>query len=188
MLAEQARLANVRFAVANVDELELPPESFDVVHFSNVLRYLREPERALGLAFRSLKSGGMLAACEGHNGGDWIAGPNAESVMLVRRISHDANGARGGDPLMGGRLHVLVRQAGFERIQSRPGYSAALSNTRAFGAAIRGGWRENFRPMLMQNGISTERCDQLLDEISVWVASEDSPIAVAECAVIGWKP
>jgi hypothetical protein len=119
---------------------------------------------------------------------DWIAGPNAESVMLVRRISHDVNRARGGDPLMGGRLHVLVREAGFERIQSKPGYSATLSNTRAFGATIQGSWNENFRPMLIRNGISRERCDQLLAEISTWVESQDSIIAVVECAVVGWKP
>jgi ubiquinone/menaquinone biosynthesis C-methylase UbiE len=38
-------------------QLDLPPESFDVAHFSNVLRYMREQERAVQLAFRFLKSG-----------------------------------------------------------------------------------------------------------------------------------
>jgi hypothetical protein len=42
--------------------------------------------------------------------------------------------------------------------------------------------------MLIRNGISAERCDQLLDEISIWVESQDSIVAVAECTAIGWKP
>ena len=56
-LAEQAGLANVRFSVADISQLDLPPDSLDVAHFSNVLRYMREPERAVQLAFRTLKSG-----------------------------------------------------------------------------------------------------------------------------------
>jgi ubiquinone/menaquinone biosynthesis C-methylase UbiE len=50
-------LRNPDFSVADVNHLELPAESFDVAHFSGVLAYLKEPERALKLAFRSLKSG-----------------------------------------------------------------------------------------------------------------------------------
>src|SRR6266567_1643078 len=81
-LAEEAGLRNVQFAVANIYDLELPVGSFDVAHFSGVLMHLKEPERALGLAFRSLKSGGLLAAREAQKVGDWFGGPNADSVGL----------------------------------------------------------------------------------------------------------
>jgi SAM-dependent methyltransferase len=187
-LAEQAGLANVRFSVANVNELELPPDSFDAAHFSGVLMYLSEPERALELAFRSLKSGGMVAAREAHFGGSWAAGPNAEAIMLVARHMQDENRAKGGDPFLGRRLRALVRQAGFERVVSKPGYSAALSDVQSIGATVRSGWTGNFRPILIRHGISAERCDQLIEEISIWAENEDSIVAFAECAVIGWKP
>src|SRR5437764_871876 len=39
-LAEEAGLGNVQFAVANIYDLELPVDSFDVAHFSGVLMHL----------------------------------------------------------------------------------------------------------------------------------------------------
>jgi hypothetical protein len=81
----------------------------------------------------------------------------------------------------------LVREAGFERVLSKPGYSAALSDVKTVGAYARVGLTGTWRPMLIRQGISAERCDQLLEEISIWAESEDSIYAAAECAVIGWK-
>jgi hypothetical protein len=75
----------VRFSVANINDLDLPLESFDVAHFSGVLMYLSEPGDALQLAFQSLRSGGMVAANEAYHAGNWAAGPNAESIMMVAR-------------------------------------------------------------------------------------------------------
>ena len=127
------------------EALDAPRKSFNVAHFSNVLRYLREPERAVQLAFRSLKPGGMVAASEGYLAANWAGGPYADSVMLVVRVLQDENKAQGGDPLMGGRLRALLRQSGFERIVSKPGCSAALSDSKASGAMIRAGWSGNLQ-------------------------------------------
>lgn len=69
---------NVHFSVANINDLDLPADSFDVAHFSGVLMYLKEPERALRLAFRTLKSGSMLAPREAQKAADWFGGPYAE--------------------------------------------------------------------------------------------------------------
>jgi SAM-dependent methyltransferase len=187
-LAEQAGLANVRFAAADISELDLPPESFDLAHFSNVLRYLREPERAMQLAFRTLKSGAIVAASEGYGAGNWEGGPHAASIKLVGSVLQDENAAQGGDPNIGGRLRALFRQAGFERIESKPGYSVVLSDPKALGALMRAGWSESFRPILVRHGITVEQCDHLIEEISIWAASEDSVAAIAQCAVTGWKP
>ena len=186
-LAEGAGLANVRFSTADISKLNLAPESFDVAHFGNVLRYLREPQRAVQLAFRSLKSGGMVAASEGYLAGNWAGGPHAEATMLVMRVLQDENEAKGGDPLIGGRLRGLLREAGFTQIVSTPAYSPALSDSKALGATLRASWSENLRPMLMRHGITAEQCDQLIDEISIWAESEDSVAAIAQCTVTGWK-
>ena len=79
--------------VGNINEMELPL-SFDIAHFSGVLRYLRHPEQALGVAYRSLKSGGMIAVRDGYVAGSWAAGPYAESVSLVLRTMADAQRVR----------------------------------------------------------------------------------------------
>ena|SRR5215471_18530407 len=106
--------------------------------------------------------------------------------MFVMRLLQDENAALGGDPLLGGRLRALCRQAGFERIESAPGYSAALSDARALGAAFQASG--NFRPLLIRHGITAEKCDQLIEEVAIWSESEDSVAAIAQCAVTGWKP
>jgi hypothetical protein len=49
-------------------------------------------------------------------------------------------------------------------------------------------WRRGRPQTIGNSGISAERCDQLLEEISIWTESEDSVYAAAQCAVIGWKP
>jgi hypothetical protein len=108
--------------------------------------------------------------------------------MLLTRVIREENKLKGGDSFVGGRLRALVRGAGFQRVVSEPGYSAMFSDVKAVGRYARAGLTGDWRPMLIRHGISIERCDQLLEEISIWAESEDSVYAAAQCAVIGWKP
>jgi SAM-dependent methyltransferase len=152
-----------------------PPNSFDVAHFSRVLMYLREPECALQLAFRSLKPGGMVTACDAYGAGDWIVGPHAESITLLTRVLREDNNARGGgDALIGGGSVAFFKDAGFVRIAGKPNYSAALSDPKALAAVLQAGWSSNLRPILIRNVITLERCNLLIEDISVWGESEDS--------------
>jgi SAM-dependent methyltransferase len=188
-LVEESGLTNVQFSVANIDDLDLPAETFDVAHFSGVLMYLKEPERALRLASRCLKSGGLLAAREAQKAGDWFGGPCAESVALLHKVAAEGIKAAGGDPFLGRRLLGLVREAGFERLEAMPGYSSALSDVTAGAVAMRSAFGQpNFRAIALECGISAEQLAQLADAISTWATSKDSVAALAERTVIGWKP
>jgi ubiquinone/menaquinone biosynthesis C-methylase UbiE len=189
LLAEQSGLSNVQFSVSNINELDLPSESFDVGHFSGVLMHLKEPERALQLAFRCLKSGGMLAAREAQKEGDWFSGPAAETIALYDSVVIKSHEARGGDPFLGKRLAGLVREVGFVRLETTPCYSAALSNVRATAATMLSLLEQSqFRATALECAISTERLDRLGEDIRCWADSQDSIAAFAECTVIGWKP
>ena len=188
-LAQQSGVSNVQFSVSNINALELPPESFDVAHFSGVLMHLKDPERALQLAFRSLKSGGILAAREAQKTGDWFSGPCAEAIALYDSIVIEVHRARGGDPFVGKRLAGLAREVGFVRLESTPSYSAALSNVRATATTLLALLKQpEFRATALDGGLSAERLDRLGEDISSWAESEDSIAAFAECTVIGWKP
>ena len=187
--AERLGLTNVQFTVANISDLDLPAESFDIAHFSGVLMYLREPEGALQLAFRCLKSGGMLAAREAQKAGDWFAGPHAESIAVYFKIAVAGHRMRGGDPFLGTRLTALARDAGFAGLEATPSYSAGLSNVNATGTAMLSTLAlPEFRATALQCGVSAERFERLADEISSWAESQDSIAAFAECTVLGWKP
>jgi hypothetical protein len=70
---------------------------------------------------------------------------------------------------------------------SKPVYSAARSDVKSLGAMVKAGWSANFQPILIRRGITEKRCAQLLKEITIWSESEDSIVAFAECAVLGWK-
>jgi methyltransferase family protein len=171
----QAGLSNAAFSVANISDLDLPAGSFDVAHFSGVLMYLKQPEQALQLAFRSLKRGGMLAAREAQKGGDWFAGPGAESIALFFSMAIEGHKRRGGDPFLGRRLAGLVHEAGFERLDTRPSYSVALSDVRATATTMLAALgRPDFRTIALESGLSEERLDRLGDEISTWADSQDS--------------
>jgi ubiquinone/menaquinone biosynthesis C-methylase UbiE len=186
-MAARSGLSNVQFSVANINDLDLPTASFDVAHFNGVLMYLRAPERALQLAFRSLKSGGLLAAHEAQKGGDWFAGPYAESIALYFTVILAS--ARVGDLSLGKHLPRLVRQAGFVRLEATPSYSAVLSNVKDAAAMMLSGLgRPDFRAAALEYGLSVEQFDRFRDEISSWAESEDSMAAFAGCNVIGWKP
>ena len=188
-LAAQSGLTNVQFSVSNIYDLDLPADSFDVAHFSAVLMHLKEPEHALQLAFRCLKSGGLLAAREAQKAGDWFSGPCAEAAALFNSIFIEIQTASGRDPYLGKRLADLAREVGFARLEARPSYSAALSNVRA-GAPVMQAFlqRPEFRAAAFKCGTAAERLNRLSEDISTWAECEDSIAAFAECTLIGWKP
>lgn len=188
-LADRSGLQTVHFSVADINELELPAESIDVAHFSGVLMYLKNPERVLQSAYHCLKPGGLLIAREAQKGGDWFAGPYAESIALYFKIAVEGNRQRGGDPFLGARLPSLVGDAGFVRGESTPSYSAGLSNVKATATAMLSVLdRSDFRTTALEYGVSAERFERLAHEISTWAESPDSIAAFAECTVLAWKP
>ncbi len=178
---------NVRFEVADVYDPPLPDASFDVAFFSGVLAHLEEPERALVIAFRLLKPGGLIAAVEPQKGSDWFAGPHSEHM---KRIAEASVRTWRSDPMLGLRLPALLRENGFIRVETAPGYAPALSSPKANLALMeRFSHEPEMVERLIQMGIATsEDLPRLLEEIRVWGESEESVVAFAECRAIGWKP
>jgi SAM-dependent methyltransferase len=188
--AADAGLRNVQFEVGSMDGLELPEASFDLVHFSGTLGYLKDPLAAPKLAFRALKSGGLVAAREPQKGGDWFGGPCAEAITLFFHVAVVNWRADGGDPCLGLRLGGLLRQAGFEQIQQRPIYSPALSDVQATARAVLPALdRADLRERAVARGwVTRATWDQLAGQIATWAADETSIAAFAECSAIGVKP
>jgi SAM-dependent methyltransferase len=124
---EQARataagrgLANVNFAVADVQELDYPDDTFCVVHAHQVLQHVSDPVRALREMRRVCKPGGFVAVrdvvyatmtwyplAEGMD--DWLD--------LYQRVAR----ANGGEPDAGRCLKSWARQAGFTDITASAG-------------------------------------------------------------------
>lgn len=188
--ATDAGLRNVLFKVGNIDGLQLPQASFDVVHFSGTLGYLKDPLAALKLAFQALKPGGLVAAREPQKGGDWFGGPCAEAIALFFRVAILSWRGDGGDPCLGLRLGSLLHQAGFQQIEQRPLYSPALSDVQATAKAVLPALdRVELRERAVSRGwVTRATWDRLAEQIATWAADETSVAALAECSAIGVKP
>ncbi|MEV7995514.1 class I SAM-dependent methyltransferase [Streptomyces sp. NPDC086077] len=119
---EQARataagrgLTNVDFAVADVHALDLPDDTFCVVHAHQVLQHVGDPVRALREMARVTEPGGFVAARDGDYAAmTWYpASPGLDDWLdLYRRVAR----ANGGEPDAGRRLRAWALRAGLTDI------------------------------------------------------------------------
>ncbi|GAA2256454.1 methyltransferase domain-containing protein [Streptomyces amakusaensis] len=108
-------LANTEFAVADVNELDFPDDSFDVVHAHQVLQHLGDPVRALREMRRVCRPGGLVAVRDSDYGGfTWF--PESPALDEWNRLYHRVARASGGEPDAGRRLLSWARSAGFTDI------------------------------------------------------------------------
>jgi SAM-dependent methyltransferase len=105
-------LANAEFAVADVNALDFPDGSFDVVHAHQVLQHVGDPVGALREMRRVCRPGGLVAVRDSDYGAfAWY--PEVPALdgwqELYRRVAR----ANGGEPDAGRRLIAWAREAGF---------------------------------------------------------------------------
>jgi SAM-dependent methyltransferase len=112
---ERRELSNVDFAVGDVHALDLPDDTFDVVHAHQVLQHVADPVKALVEMRRVAKPGGIVGARDGDYAGfTWF--PHVpeldEWLALYRRVAR----ANGGEPDAGRRLLSWALAAGFDDV------------------------------------------------------------------------
>jgi SAM-dependent methyltransferase len=130
--ADASSRRNITVFQGNAQELTFPNAEFDRVRADRVLQHLPEPARALGEMWRVLRTGGILTAIEP----DWSfiamspAGPedgNDDSV-LAEVLGWCRRHVR--QPLIGRRLHTLLRESGIAGEGETHVHVAAFSFTR----------------------------------------------------------
>lgn len=108
-------LDNVDFVVADVMALDLPDDSYDVVHAHQVLQHLGDPVQALREMRRVAVPGGLVAARDGdYSAFTWYpASPGLDAWLHVYLKVARRNG---GEPDAGRRLLSWARAAGFTEV------------------------------------------------------------------------
>ncbi len=104
--------ANVDFAVGDVQSLDLPDDTFDVVHAHQVLQHVDDPVQALREMRRVCRPGGLVAARESdYSAFTWFP----ESSELDRWLEVYLRVARSNhaEPDAGRRLLSWAQEAGF---------------------------------------------------------------------------
>jgi len=176
--ASQRSLTNISFAVGDVYKLDYPDASFDVVHAHQVLQHLSDPVAALREMRRVAKPGGLVAAREADVAASaWW--PASQGLSDWRDLYLRVARWTGGTPDAGRRLHVLAKQAGFEREGIEAGASTWCFCSGEERAWWGGMWAERirgsgFREKALESGFVDEaELDRLVDAWMEFVKEED---------------
>ncbi|MFI9628565.1 methyltransferase domain-containing protein [Streptomyces sp. NPDC052042] len=114
-VASERGLDGIEFATGDVEALDFPDDSFDVVHAHQVLQHVADPVRALSEMRRVCRPGGIVAARDSDYAAmTWYPEvPGLDSWLDVYgRVAR----ANGGEPDAGRRLLSWARRAGFTDI------------------------------------------------------------------------
>lgn len=110
--AAEAGAENIDFRTADALALDLPDDTYDIVHAHQVLQHLSDPVRALAEMRRVARPGGIVAACDSDYAGmHWypLLPELQEWLDLYRRVAR----ANDGEPDAGRRMLAWAHAAGF---------------------------------------------------------------------------
>lgn len=178
---------NVDFVVADAYALDLPDDSFDVVHAHQVLQHLADPVRALRELRRVCRPGGIVAARDSDYAAfTWF--PEIPELDEWRVLYRAAARANGGEPDAGRRLLSWARAAGFSEVTSTASVwcFASPEDRRWWG----GTWAErivhsDLARQLVDSGMATDAdLRRIADGWRAWAAAPDAWIAVLHGEVL----
>jgi ubiquinone/menaquinone biosynthesis C-methylase UbiE len=140
---------NVTYVVTDAHALDLPDDTFDVVHAHQVLQHLADPVQALREMRRVCKPGGLVAVRDSdYLGFTWFPEPPALDDWM--RLYQQAATANGGEPQAGRRLLSWARAAGFTDV-------TASSSTWCFATPEdRAYWGLMWADRILQSALATQ--------------------------------
>lgn len=170
-----ARAAGVECVLGDVHDLDLPDDSFDVVHAHQVLQHVADPVRALREMARVCRPGGLLAVRDSdYLGFTWF--PACRGLDRWMELYQAAATANGGHPQAGRQLQSWALEAGLTDV-------TASSSTWCFATpADRAWWGEMWAERIQQSALATQlltsglATQQDLDLVSAgWRTFADRP-------------
>lgn len=185
--ARQRGVQNVSFVTSDVHKLDLPDDTFDVVHAHQVLQHVADPVQALREMRRVCVPGGIVAVREAdHAGFIWYPQlPALDFWLDSYRRAHHANG---GEPDAGRRLLSWALQAGFDDVTPTGSmWCFATPETRDWWGGM---WADrvlhsDLARQLVASGLATAA---QLDEISAawreWAAAPDGWLSMPHGEII----
>ncbi|MCW2600245.1 MAG: type 11 methyltransferase [Frankiales bacterium] len=180
-------LTNVEFVVADVHALDLPDDSFDVVHAHQVLQHVADPVTALREMRRVCRPGGLVAARDSDYAGfTWF--PQVPELDAWMSLYQQAATANGGEPQAGRRLLSWARAAGFTDV--RPGASTWCFATPEDREWWGGMWADRIvqsalASQLQAEGLaSREDLHRIADGWRSWADSKDGWLTVLHGEVL----
>ena len=170
----------VEFVVGDVHALDLPDDTYDVVHAHQVLQHVADPVQALREMRRVCKPGGIVAVRDSdYHGFTWYPElPELDEWMdLYQRMAR----ANGGEPDAGRRLLSWALEAGFEKVDATAStWTFANPEDRAFWGGM---WADRILKSAMSDqarraGVPEETLTSISAAWQTWAARPDGWIAI----------
>lgn len=174
MEAEAHRLAHVRFEACDVTQAWPVPEA-DLVYARFILTHLRKPQALLAQAKRVLKPGAQILVEDIDIAGGFSY-PDSPALYASSDLYMALSRRRGGDPIIGRRLSLILEEAGFRDVgttvvQPFSRQKGAKDVATLTFAAISDG--------LKAEGLaSAEDIDRISREIEVFNANPDTVVSM----------
>ncbi|TCC58859.1 methyltransferase domain-containing protein [Kribbella pittospori] len=171
---------DVEFVVGDVHALDVPDDTYDVVHAHQVLQHVSDPVQALREMRRVCKPGGIVAVRDSdYHGFTWYPElPEIDEWMeLYQRMAR----ANGGEPDAGRRLLSWALEAGFEKVDATAStWTFANPEDRAFWGGM---WADRILKSAMSDqarraGVPDETLTSISAAWQTWAAQPDGWIAI----------
>ena len=171
---------DVEFVVGDVHALELPDDTFDVVHAHQVLQHVGDPVQALREMRRVCKPGGIVAVRDSdYHGFVWYPElPELDEWMaLYQRMAR----ANSGEPDAGRRLLSWALAAGFENVDATTSTWAFTNpEDRAFWGGM---WADRILKSALADqarasGVPEEQLEAISQAWQTWTATPDATISI----------
>lgn len=177
----------IDFRVADAYALDLPDDTFDVVHAHQVLQHLAHPVRALREFRRVCRRGGVVAARDSDYAAfTWF--PAVPELDEWRDLYRRAARANGGEPDAGRRLLSWARDAGFAEVTATASvWCFASAEDRHWWGGM---WADrivgsDLARQLLASGMATESdLRRIADGWRAWAAAPDGWFTVLHGEVL----
>src|SRR6201991_2998545 len=167
--------SNIDFVTSDVHALDLPDDTFDIVHAHQVLQHVADPVQALREMRRVCKPGGIVAVRDSdYHGFVWYPQlPELDEWMaLYQRMAR----ANGGEPDAGRRLLAWALEAGFEQIDATAtNWNYSNPDDRAFWGGM---WADRILKSALADqaraaGVPEETLTAISQAWRAWTESKD---------------
>ena len=179
--ARERGVANVEFRLTDVREMGDAPQ-FDVVYARFLLTHLSDPAGALGAFCRHVRPGGLVAI-EDIDFSGCLTYPGSQAHQRFFELYCSVVRQRGGDPNIGPRLPLLLKDCGLE----------AIGVTAVQPIGVEGEVKlidpltmENIAEAVLQDGLATrEEIEQIVCELYAF-AADPATVAGVPRVVQSW--
>lgn len=190
VLAEERKINNIEFRVADILKLPFADDSFDRVFTSAVLEHLSEPTQALEELCRVVKPTGLVGVTS-TDWGDPLISPTDESVSRFFELFERGFNRYGGSLNRGRHVRGLMRNAGLEVFEFAAQYANA-ADPGSVTALTEGfiGWMENlplFQQAIELGWVDEQELVDIIGGMRKWAQHPDAFISIGRTEALARK-